>query len=161
MSDILTVSREGAVARVWLNRPEVRNALNGALIRELAAAFAGFGAEGSGVRAIVVGGQGKAFCAGADLAFMREVGGYTWEQNRADAEVWPRCCGRCTAAGPVVARIHGDCYAGGVGIASVCDIGSSPTASTLAQRSPARAAAGDDQPLRRARHGRAAARATS
>jgi methylglutaconyl-CoA hydratase len=75
------------------------------------------------VRAIVLGGSGKAFCAGADLAFMREVGGYTWEQNRATPRPWPRCCGRSTPARcRSIARIHGDCYAGGLGIASVCDI---------------------------------------
>jgi len=123
MSDILTVSREGAVARVWLNRPEVRNALNGALIRELAAAFSTFGAADAGVRAIVLGGQGKAFCAGADLAFMREVGSYTWEQNRTDAEALAEMLWTLYACPvPVIARIHGDCYAGGIGIASVCDI---------------------------------------
>ncbi|MGZ5186798.1 MAG: enoyl-CoA hydratase-related protein, partial [Caldimonas sp.] len=72
MTNVLRVERSGPVARVWLDRPEVRNALNGALIRELAAAFATL-ADGNDVRAIVVGGSGKAFCAGADLAFMREV----------------------------------------------------------------------------------------
>jgi methylglutaconyl-CoA hydratase len=123
MTNTLRIDHSGPVARVWLDRPEVRNALNGALIRELAAAFASLSAEGTGVRAIVLGGSGKAFCAGADLAFMREVGSYTWEQNRADAEVlaemlWTMY--RCPI--PVVARIHGDCYAGGLGIASVCDI---------------------------------------
>jgi methylglutaconyl-CoA hydratase len=123
MTETLRIDRSGPVARVWLDRPEVRNALNGVLIRELAAAFAALSAEDTGVRAIVLGGSGKAFCAGADLAFMREVGGYTWEQNRADAEVlaemlWTMY--RCPI--PVVARVHGDCYAGGLGIASVCDI---------------------------------------
>jgi len=122
-TNALRIERSGPVARVWLDRPEVRNALNGALIRELAAAFASLAADAGGVRAIVLGGSGKAFCAGADLAFMREVGAYTWEQNRADAEVlaemlWSMY--RCPI--PVVARIHGDCYAGGLGIASVCDI---------------------------------------
>jgi methylglutaconyl-CoA hydratase len=119
----LRIERSGPVARVWLDRPDVRNALNGVLIRELAEAFATLSAEDTGVRAIVLGGSGKAFCAGADLAFMREVGSFTWEQNRADAEVlaemlWTMY--RCPI--PVVARIHGDCYAGGLGIASVCDI---------------------------------------
>ena len=123
MSDVLRVERAGAVARVWLDRPDVRNALNGALIRELAAAFAALSAADGGVRAIVVGGSGKAFCAGADLAFMREVGGYTWEQNRADAEVLAEMLWAIYSCPiPVVARIHGDCYAGGLGIASVCDI---------------------------------------
>ena len=123
MTSTLRVERADAVARVWLDRPEVRNALNGALIRELAATFASLSAEGEGVRAIVLGGSGKAFCAGADLAFMREVGGYSWEQNRGDAEVLAEMLWAIYSCPiPVVARIHGDCYAGGLGIASVCDI---------------------------------------
>jgi methylglutaconyl-CoA hydratase len=122
MSDVLRIERSGPVGRVWLDRPDVRNALNGVLIRDLAAAFADFAAD-AGVRAIVLGGSGKAFCAGADLAFMREVGGYTWEQNRADAETLAEMLWTLyTCPVPVVARIHGDCYAGGLGIASVCDI---------------------------------------
>ncbi len=122
MSDTLIVRREGAVGRVWLDRPEVRNAMNGTLIRELAAAFDSLGGDES-VRAVVLGGSGKAFCAGADLAFMKEVGGYTWEQNRADAEALAEMLWTLYSCPvPVIARIHGDCYAGGLGIASVCDI---------------------------------------
>ncbi len=123
MTSTLRVERAGAVARVWLDRPDVRNALNAALIRELATTFASLSAEGENVRAIVLGGSGKAFCAGADLAFMREVGGYSWEQNRSDAEVLAEMLWAIYSCPiPVVARIHGDCYAGGLGIASVCDI---------------------------------------
>ena len=88
--------------------------------RARAAAFKSFATDASDLRAIVVGGSGKAFCAGADLAFMREMGNYTWEQNRADAQaladmLWTMYS--CPV--PVIARIHGDCYAGGLGIASV------------------------------------------
>ncbi len=123
MTETLRIERSGPVARLWLDRPHVRNALNGVLIAELAAAFTAFSADAGDLRAIVVGGSGKAFCAGADLAFMHEMGSYTWEQNRADAQaladmLWAMYS--CPV--PVVARIHGDCYAGGLGIASVCDI---------------------------------------
>ncbi len=122
MSNVLRIERSGHVGRVWLNRPEVRNALNGSLIRELSAAFAAF-TDDADVRAIVVAGSGKAFCAGADLAFMREAAASTWEQNRADAEVLAEMLFTLYSCPvPVVARIHGDCYAGGMGIASVCDI---------------------------------------
>ena len=122
MPSTLRIERAGHVVRVWLDRPDVRNALNGALIRELAATFETLAPE-EGVRAIVLGGSGKAFCAGADLGFMRDVAANTWEQNRADAEtlaamLWT--VNRCPV--PVVARIHGDCYAGGLGIAAVCDV---------------------------------------
>ena len=122
MTATLQISRDGAVARVFLNRPDVRNAFNDAVIAELTAAFAGFAADAS-LRAVVLGGHGKAFCAGADLSWMRAMADYTWEQNRADAQgladmlyaIWS-----CPV--PVVGRIHGDCYAGGVGLAAVCDI---------------------------------------
>lgn len=118
----LDIQRSGPVARVFLNRPEVRNAFNDAVIGELTAAFAALGQDVS-LRAIVLGGHGKAFCAGADLSWMRAMADYSWEQNRADAQaladmlwtVW-----RCPV--PVVGRIHGDCYAGGVGLAAVCDV---------------------------------------
>ncbi|MBL8304699.1 MAG: enoyl-CoA hydratase/isomerase family protein, partial [Ideonella sp.] len=72
---------------------------------------------------IVLGGHGKAFCAGADLNWMKAMACYDWDQNRADAQaladmlwtVW-----QCPV--PVVGRIHGDCYAGGMGLAAVCDM---------------------------------------
>ena len=118
--DIRRPSRH--VAEVWLNRPEVRNAFNDGVIAELGAAFAALGADAD-VRAIVLGGHGKAFCAGADLGWMRAMAGFDWEQNRADAQaladmLW--CIYSCPV--PVVGRIHGDCYAGGVGLAAVCDV---------------------------------------
>lgn len=114
------------VAEVWLNRPEVRNAFNDGVIAELTAAFQGFAAEvaaGADLRAIVLGGRGKAFCAGADLSWMRAMADYAWEENRADAArlaemLWT--IHQCPV--PTVARIHGDCYAGGVGLAAVCDV---------------------------------------
>ncbi len=122
MTATLQITRDGAVARVFLNRPDVRNAFNDSVIAELAAAFAGFAADDS-LRAVVLGGHGKAFCAGADLSWMRAMADYTWEQNRADAQaladmlhaIWS-----CPV--PVIGRVHGDCYAGGVGLAAVCDI---------------------------------------
>jgi methylglutaconyl-CoA hydratase len=118
----LLVQREGPVVRVWLNRPEVRNAFNDAVIAELTALFTKLGADAS-LRAIVLGGQGKAFCAGADLSWMRAMADYSWEQNRADAQaladmLW--AVYRCPV--PVVGRVQGDCYAGGVGLAAVCDV---------------------------------------
>ena len=122
MTATLQITRAGAVARVFLDRPEVRNAFNDEVVAELAAAFTGFAAD-PGLRAVVLGGHGKAFCAGADLQWMRAMAGYDWERNRADAQaladmlfaIWS-----CPV--PVVARVHGDCYAGGVGLAAACDI---------------------------------------
>lgn len=109
------------VAEVWLNRPDVRNAFNDAVIAELTAAFTALAAEPD-LRAVVLAGHGKAFCAGADLNWMRAMADYDWDQNRADAQaladmLW--AIHRCPV--PVIGRIHGDCYAGGVGLAAVCD----------------------------------------
>jgi len=122
MNPKLDIQRSGHVARVFLNRPEVRNAFNAEVIAELTACFAQLSTEPD-LRAIVLGGHGKAFCAGADLAWMRAMADYSWEQNRADAQgladmLWTLY--RCPV--PIVGRIHGDCYAGGVGLAAVCDV---------------------------------------
>jgi methylglutaconyl-CoA hydratase len=110
------------VAEVWLNRPDIRNAMNGTLIAELAAAFAALSAD-EDVRVVLLAAHGKAFCAGADLNFMREMADYSWEQNRADAQkladmLWQ--LDQCPV--PVVGRLQGDCYAGGMGLASMCDV---------------------------------------
>ena len=119
---VVEVEREGFVARVWLNRPEVRNAFNADLIPDLAAAFNALGQEDD-VRAIVLSGRGKVFCAGADLAWMREMADYSWAQNRADAaRLADMLFAIYSCPRPVVGRVHGDCYAGGVGLAAVCDI---------------------------------------
>lgn len=123
MTSTLEIRRPSRhVAEVWLNRPDVRNAFNDSVIAELGAAFGTLGDDPK-LRAIVLGGHGKAFCAGADLGWMREMAGFDWERNRADAQaladmLW--IVYNCPV--PVVGRIHGDCYAGGVGLASVCDV---------------------------------------
>ena len=123
MTATLDIRRPSAhVAEVWLDRPEVRNAFNDGVVAELTEAFRAFAQDGD-LRAVALGGHGKAFCAGADLSWMRAMADYTWEQNHADAArlaemlwtVW-------TCPVPVVGRIHGDCYAGGVGLAAVCDV---------------------------------------
>jgi methylglutaconyl-CoA hydratase len=122
MTSTLDISRTRHVAKVFLNRPEVRNAFNDTVIAELTSAFTQLGTD-SELRVIVLGGHGKAFCAGADLAWMRAMAEYSWEENRADAQaladmLWTIY--RCPV--PIVGRIHGDCYAGGLGLAAVCDV---------------------------------------
>ena len=122
MTSTLDIRLEGRVARVYLNRPEVRNAFNDSVITELTEAFTRLGAD-PGLRAVVLGGHGKAFCAGADLNWMKSMSGYDWQQNRADAQrladmLW--AVYSCPL--PVVGRLQGDCYAGGMGLAAACDV---------------------------------------
>ncbi|MEM5276285.1 enoyl-CoA hydratase/isomerase family protein [Cupriavidus taiwanensis] len=118
----LTVNIANHVATVTLNRPDVRNAFNETVIAELTGAFRALG-DMDEVRAIVLAGSGPAFCAGADLNWMKKMAGYSDDQNRADAltlaqmlhTIWS--CPR-----PVIARIQGDTYAGGMGLVAACDI---------------------------------------
>lgn len=122
MSTCLTVTTQGAVARVTLNRPEVRNAFNEVLIAELTAAFTELGARDD-LRAIILAAEGKAFCAGADLNWMKAMAGYSWAENHADATrladmLW--AIYSCPV--PVIARVQGDVYAGGVGLVACADI---------------------------------------
>ena len=110
------------VATVTLNRPEVRNAFNEALISEIAQTFQELG-QRDDVRCVVLAANGTAFCAGADLNWMRSMADYSREQNMADA-------GRLAAMmqtiyecpKPTIARIQGDVYAGGMGLVAACDM---------------------------------------
>ncbi|WP_231409365.1 enoyl-CoA hydratase/isomerase family protein [Ralstonia solanacearum] len=120
--ETLAFAQRGAVATVTLNRPDVRNAFNETVIAELTGAFHALAEEDS-VRAIVLAGHGPAFCAGADLNWMQTMAGYSDDENRADAlrlAEMLRAIHACPK--PVVARVHGDTYAGGVGLVSACDI---------------------------------------
>ena len=118
----LQVEDHSAVRWIWLNRPEVRNAFNDALIGEISAAFAEVEAAAE-VRVVVVAARGPAFCAGADLNWMRAMAAFSHADNHADALRVARMfhavhsCSR-----PVIARVQGDAYGGGVGLAAACDI---------------------------------------
>jgi methylglutaconyl-CoA hydratase len=110
------------VATVTLNRPDIRNAFNSATIAELALAFDELGRDDD-VRAIVLAANGAAFCAGGDLNWMKEMAHYSDSENLADATRLAdmlRTIYLCPK--PVVAKIQGDCYAGGMGLAAACDI---------------------------------------
>ncbi|MDZ4123642.1 MAG: enoyl-CoA hydratase-related protein, partial [Hydrogenophaga sp.] len=86
MSDVLDVTRPSAhVAHVWLNRPDVRNAFNDDVIAALTTTFDVLSKD-EDLRVVVLGAHGKAFCAGADLNWMKAMAGYSWDQNRADAQ---------------------------------------------------------------------------
>lgn len=122
MASALDITRDGPVARVYLNRPEVRNAFNAELIAELQQTFATLGQDDT-LRTIVLGGHGKAFCAGADLNWMRAMADYSWAQNQADAQALADMLWTIYSCPlPVVGRLHGDCFAGGLGLAACCDV---------------------------------------
>jgi methylglutaconyl-CoA hydratase len=118
----LTVSIADKVATVTLNRPELRNAFNEHTIAELALVFDELG-RNELVRVIVLAANGPAFCAGADLNWMKKMAGYSHAENQADAARLAdmlRTIYLCPK--PVVAKVQGDCYAGGMGLVAVCDI---------------------------------------
>ena len=120
--EFLTVTQLAAVATVTLNRPDVRNAFNDEVIAELTQAFTELGAR-SDVRAIVLAAAGTAFCAGADLNWMRRMAGFSRDENLADAgklAIMLRAIYACPK--PTIARIQGDAIAGGMGLVAVCDI---------------------------------------
>lgn len=118
----LLIQRSGPVARITLNRPEVRNAFNDDVIAELTQAVQNLGQQDD-VRCIVLAASGTAFCAGADLNWMRRMADYTREQNHADASALAEMMRTLYACPkPTVARIQGDVYAGGTGLVAACDI---------------------------------------
>ncbi|WP_370629080.1 enoyl-CoA hydratase/isomerase family protein [Polynucleobacter sp. 15G-AUS-farblos] len=117
----LTVEGEDIV-RVTLNRPEVRNAFNEGLIAELQDIFTKLGSD-ERCRVIVLQANGKSFCAGADLNWMKSMANFTKEENIADSRKMAFMLNTIYACPkPVIAKVQGDAYAGGVGLASVCDI---------------------------------------
>jgi len=118
----LNVTAAHHVATVTLNRPDVRNAFNETVIAEVTGAFRALG-DTPDVRAIVLAGTGPAFCAGADLNWVKKMAGYTDAEKRADALTLAQMLHTIWACPkPVIARIHGDTYAGGVGLVAACDI---------------------------------------
>lgn len=120
--ETLQVDINHRVAVVWLAREKVRNAFNEVSIADLTAAFEQLGRDDE-VRAIVLAGRGPAFCAGADLDWMRRMADYSNSENQADAmklATMLRTIYECPK--PVIARVHGDVYAGGVGLVAACDI---------------------------------------
>ncbi|GKS92130.1 enoyl-CoA hydratase/isomerase family protein [Acidovorax sp. SUPP2539] len=113
---------DGAVARITLAQPDLRNAFNDETIAALTDAFAQAGSR-DGVRAVVLAAQGTAFCAGADLNWMRRMADYTREENVADAGALAdmlRTIYECPK--PTIARVQGDVYAGGMGLVAACDM---------------------------------------
>ena len=119
---MLNVEISHGVARVTLNRPEVRNAFDDALIGLLMKAFLDIESDKS-VRVVVLAGNGPAFCAGADLNWMKRMAGYGYDENVADAKALAAMLATLDRLPkPTIARVHGPVFAGGTGLVAACDI---------------------------------------
>jgi methylglutaconyl-CoA hydratase len=119
---MLTVTHENSVATVTLDRPETRNALSGELIARLRECFAALATDES-VRVVVLTGAGTAFSAGADIAWMQAAAEFTADDNERDARKLAETFAtidRCPK--PVVARVNGAAFGGGVGLVACCDV---------------------------------------
>jgi methylglutaconyl-CoA hydratase len=120
--DTLEITRDGAVSTLWLNRVDVRNAFSDVMIGELHRAVDELTLD-AGTRVIVLAARGSVFSAGADLNWMRRMAEYSQDENRADAEKLAQMLHALyTCPKPTIARVHGDCYAGGLGLVAACDI---------------------------------------
>ena len=122
MTSAIRIATQNRVATIVLSRPDVRNAFNDEVIAELSQAFVQLG-ETPEVRAIVLMAEGPAFCAGADLNWMRRMADYTRDENIEDAgklAFMLRAIYECPK--PTIARVQGDVYAGGMGLVAACDM---------------------------------------
>jgi methylglutaconyl-CoA hydratase len=118
----LDLQVEAGVARLWLDRPGRRNAFDPALIAALIDAVSALGADPQ-VRIIVLGGRGSAFCAGADLEWMARLAQQSIDDNRDDALQLAQLFAALDACPkPTLARVHGACFGGGIGLVAACDL---------------------------------------
>ncbi|MEZ5644791.1 MAG: enoyl-CoA hydratase/isomerase family protein [Burkholderiaceae bacterium] len=130
MTQALRVEAQDRVARITLTRPEVRNAFNDEVIQQLKSAFEDVG-QREDVRAVVLAAEGPAFCAGADLNWMRRMADYTREENLADAgELAAMLKAIYECPKPTIAAVQGDVFAGGTGLVAACDIAVSVNTAT-------------------------------
>lgn len=122
MSTLLLDKHPDGLAILTLNRPEVHNAFDDALIADMTAALKEIDADAA-VRVLVLSANGKSFSAGADLNWMRRMASYTEEENLKDAAALAALMSTLNGLSkPTVARVHGPAYGGGVGLVACCDI---------------------------------------
>lgn len=120
--EFLQIQQSGQVATLWLNRPELHNAFNEGVIRELQTALEAMDADHD-VRVLVLAGRGKSFSAGADLNWMKKAGEAAVDENIIDAKALANMLHTLAhLSKPTIARVHGAALGGGMGLASACDI---------------------------------------
>lgn len=122
MYETIEIERNGRVATIWMNRPEVFNAFNEQLIGDLSAACSELDADAS-VRVVVLAGRGRHFSAGADLNWMRRASSYGEAENLEDSRRFARMLRALSEMSkPTIARVQGAALGGGTGLAAACDM---------------------------------------
>jgi methylglutaconyl-CoA hydratase len=128
----IEVEQSGAVAWIWMNRPELHNAFDERLIAELTEAFVDLAVDAT-VRVIVLSGRGRSFSAGADIAWMQRQGNASREDNTADARKLADLFHTIAdSSKPTIARVHGAAIGGGLGLVAACDIAIGSSAALFA-----------------------------
>ena len=114
---------DGPVARIILNRPEIHNAFNEIMLSELIQVFKDVQRQKGEIRVVILTGNGKSFCAGADLHWMKKMIHYSYEENIEDSNRLSECLYQLyTLPQPTIARVHGAAIGGGMGLVAACDI---------------------------------------
>ena len=120
--ETITFRIEDRIARVTLNRPEVHNAFNDIMIKELSIVFDEI-EKNQDIRVVILTGKGKSFCAGADLNWMRRVKDYSYDDNlKGSLELADMFYKIYTSSKPTIAQVNGVAIGGGTGLVAVCDI---------------------------------------
>lgn len=118
---VVVAEEKNGILTLKLNRPDVRNAFNGGMIAEIGSQ-ARAAAKNKNIKAIVLRGEGKAFCAGADLGSMKAMVDFSLDENKRDAEELYNMFGSLKRfPGPVIGVAHGAAFGGALGLLSVCD----------------------------------------
>ena len=132
MYQTLEIEMQGQVATIWMNRPDVHNAFDEALIKELTAACKALDADNA-VRVVILAGRGKSFSAGADLNWMKRAANNSVEENMSDAR---GLAGMLRVLAemkkPTIARVQGAALGGGTGLTAACDIAVASTKAVFA-----------------------------
>ncbi|MCP2520467.1 enoyl-CoA hydratase/isomerase family protein [Candidatus Aminicenantes bacterium AC-335-A11] len=120
--ETIIFEEKNQVAKISLNRPEVHNAFNKIMVEELSFAFNEI-AKNSKIRVVILTGEGKSFCAGADLNWMREIVNYSYDENLEEAmQIAELLYLIYSLPKPTIARVNGTTIGGGTGLMCACDI---------------------------------------